>query len=106
MLVADGASWHKGSENTKLHKDSGHSLLPWLPDSPDLNPIENLWSTVKRWLRKVWVEIEQRPHSAQELFEQAAVEWGKVPQETIDGLIKRIPERIQAVLDANGGHTK
>ena len=25
MLVADGASWHKGPENTKLRKDSGQS---------------------------------------------------------------------------------
>ena len=51
-------------------------------------------------------EIDQRPHSAQELFEQAAVEWEKIPQETMDGLIKRTPERIQTALDANGGHTK
>ena len=42
----------------------------------------------------------------QELFEQAAAEWEKIPQETIDDLIRRMPERMQAVLDANGGHTK
>ena len=54
----------------------------------------------------MWAEAEQRPHSAQELFEQAAAEWEKIPQVTIDDLIRRIPERMQAVLDADGGHTK
>ena len=53
----------------------------------------------------MWAETEQRPHSAQELFEQAVVKWEKIPQETIGGLIKRMPERMQAVLDANGGYT-
>ena len=96
---ADGASWHKGPENTKLRKDSGYSLLPWPPNSPDLNSIENLWATVKRGHRKM-LETEQRPHIAQGLFEQAVLEWEKIPQETIDGSIKRMPGRIQAVLDA------
>ena len=54
----------------------------------------------------MWAETEQRPHSAQQLPEQAVMEWEKIPQETIDGLITRMPEGMQAVLDANGGHTK
>ena len=74
MLVVDGASWHKGPENTKLRKDSGYSLPSWPPNSPDLNPIKNLWVTVKRRLREMWAETGRRPHSAQELFEQAVVE--------------------------------
>ena len=95
MLVADGASWHEGPENTELCKDSRNSLLPWPPNSPDLNAIENLWSTVKHRLRKVSVETEQRLYSAQELFEQAVMEWGEKLQETIDGLIKRIHTKWQ-----------
>ena len=51
MLAADGARWHKGPGNTKLCKDSGYSLLPWPPNSPDLNPIENLWAIVKCRIR-------------------------------------------------------
>ena len=76
-----------------------YSLLSWPPNSPDLNSIENLWATVKRGHRKM-LETEQRPHIAQGLFEQAVLEWEKIPQETIDGSIKRMPGRIQAVLDA------
>lgn len=64
MLLADVASWHKGPEITKLHK---HLLLSWPPNSPDLNPIEDLWATVKRRLREMWVETERRPHSSQDL---------------------------------------
>jgi hypothetical protein len=40
------------------------------------------------------------------LFEAAKEEWDLIPQEKLDGWIDRMPERMQAVLDANGGHTK
>jgi len=40
-LAADNASWHGGEENRKLEADCGYKKLPWPPNSPDLNPIEN-----------------------------------------------------------------
>ena len=43
----DNASFHKGQKLQELLKKAGHYLV-WLPKySPDLNPIEKMWSRVK-----------------------------------------------------------
>jgi hypothetical protein len=49
---------------------------------------------------------ESKPHSAVELFEAAQEEWDLIDQGTIDKWIDEMPRRLQAVLAANGGHTK
>lgn len=105
-LAADGATWHYGGENKKLREEVVYLQLPWPPNSPDLNPIENLWMLLKRQLRKRFSAIEQRPHSEAELFSAAQEVWAQIPQDVIDKLIDSMPERLQAVLDADGGHTK
>ena len=105
-LAADGAKWHYGAENKKLREEVGYLQLPWPPNSPDLNLIENVWMLLKRRLRKRFSRIEQKPHSEAELFQAAQEEWAEIPQDVIDNLIDSMPERLQAVLDADGGHTK
>ena len=105
-LAADGASWHSGGENKSLRDGIGYLQLPWPPNSPDLNPIENVWMLLKRRLRKRFSKVEQRPHSEADLFSAAQEEWALIPQEVIDKLIGSMPERLQAVLDADSGHTK
>ncbi|MGX9940774.1 transposase (plasmid) [Acinetobacter pseudolwoffii] len=47
VLIMDNASFHKGQKLQELLKKVGHYLV-WLPQySPDLNPIEKMWSRVK-----------------------------------------------------------
>ena len=48
VVIMDNASFHKSSCMKKSLKESGHELL-YLPKySPDLNPIEQKWSQLKR----------------------------------------------------------
>lgn len=53
VVVMDNLSSHK-SEDVRALIESADATL-WLlpPYSPDLNPIEKLWSKVKSWLRRV-----------------------------------------------------
>jgi predicted transcriptional regulator len=76
-------------------------FLEWPPQSPDLNPIEELWSFVESGLRK----REHQPSNLRELEEIVAEVWAAIPKETYRNLISSMPRRIQAVLSANGGHT-
>jgi len=84
-IAADNASWHAGLENKKFQENCGYKRLPWPPNSPDLNPIENAWALLKRALSKRFSREERRPHSAAELFQAAKEEWELIPQETLDG---------------------
>jgi len=52
ILVVDNLSAHKSERVTRAVAAAGCSLVYLPPYSPDFNPIENVWSKVKAWLRK------------------------------------------------------
>ena len=47
-----------------------------------------------------------KPRNDDTIWEDAEEEWAKIPQAKIDGWIDRMQERLQAVIDAKGGHIK
>lgn len=51
VIVLDNASYHKPSQLQELFKQHNIRLLFLPPYCPDLNPIENLWGTIKQQLR-------------------------------------------------------
>ena len=56
---------------TKTIKHGGGSVVPWPAQSPDSNPIENLWHDVEkridrsnaRNLNTLWTELQKAWHS-------------------------------------------
>ncbi len=76
--------------------------MEWPAVSPDMNPIENLWSEV----------IHTKDASANQLtnlaeLRQAVIDaWQALPLQNLATLIDSLPRRIQALYDARGGHTK
>jgi len=52
VLVLDNASIHKGGNIERLATGAGCRVLYLPPYSPDLNPIELIWSFVKRQVRR------------------------------------------------------
>ena len=53
VIVMDNASFHRKSRLTSIAERAGHTLLFLPPYSPELNPIENFWAWLKRYLRKI-----------------------------------------------------
>jgi transposase len=93
---------------TRAYLDSVHltvaeeRLLSWPAQSPDLNPIEHMWSYLKIQLGK----YPTPPGSCQELWERISAEWYKIPVEHCRKLIRSMPKRLKAVYGAKGKHTK
>jgi transposase len=51
VIVMDNASIHKNKKTRDIIEKAGHELLFLPPYSPDLNPIEKVFGTIKRMLK-------------------------------------------------------
>ncbi len=77
---------------TKWLEEQNIDILgPWPGNSPDLNPIENLLSILKRWVDK------QKPTNSDLLQALIMQEWAAISQDLAQKLIESIPGRIEEV---------
>lgn len=81
-------------------KDTGIEVLDWPAQSPDLNPIENLFAILKRSVSG------QRFRNKEDLFQTQKMEWNNIPVSTINNLIASMPRRCAEVIKNKGSYTK
>ncbi|KAI2666726.1 Transposable element Tcb1 transposase [Labeo rohita] len=96
----DLAPAHSAKTTGKWFTDHGITVLNWPANSPDLNPIENLWDIVKRKLR------DARPNTLNELKAAIEASWASITPQQCHRLIASMPRRIEAVISAKGFPTK
>lgn len=80
--------------------DKKIQTIEWPAQSPDLNPIENLWSILDIQCRARECKNEE------ELLECLEVAWNKLDKDLLKRLVPSMPARIQACIAANGYPTK
>jgi hypothetical protein len=101
FLMEDSAPVHR-SRLPQLWKEAHHmKCLNWLPNSPDLNPIENLWRIIKDH-----VQNQTRPRNREEMAAAIEKAWEEVSRHTLDVLISTMPHRMRVVIHAKGGSTR
>ncbi|GFV76264.1 transposable element Tcb1 transposase [Trichonephila clavipes] len=76
-------------------------LFPWPALSPDLSPIENIWSMVAERL----AQITPPSITPDQLWQRVEAAWSAVTQEHIQSLFESIPRRVVAVISYNGGYS-
>ncbi|GFT09515.1 transposable element Tcb1 transposase [Trichonephila clavipes] len=76
-------------------------LLPWPARSPDLSPIENMWSMVAQRL----TQITPLAATPDQLWQRVEAAWSAITQEYIQSLFESMPRRVAAVISNNGGYS-
>ncbi|EUC67713.1 transposase, partial [Rhizoctonia solani AG-3 Rhs1AP] len=94
----DNAHAHVAKSSLKWLDDHGIQYLEWPANSPDLNPIENLWSEMKRRLG----EYESPPGGILELWERVQVVYNDLGVDYCRKLIESMPRRMELVLKNRG----
>ncbi len=85
-----------------LELENELTLLKWLPQSPDLNPIEHLWDVVE-W--EICI-VDVQPTNLQQLRDAIMSIWTKISEDCFQHLVESMPRRINAVLKAKGCPTR
>ncbi|GFW19586.1 transposable element Tcb1 transposase [Trichonephila clavipes] len=76
-------------------------LLPWPARSPDLLPIENMWSMVAQQL----TQITPPAATPDQLWQHVEAAWSAVLQEHIQSLFESISRCVAVVTSNNGGYS-
>jgi hypothetical protein len=87
IFQQDNDPKHMSHKAQNWLKDHGYEVLTWPAQSPDLNPIEHLWSHLKRRL----ADYDNPPAGILELWERVEVEWNKIGPEVCQNLIESMP---------------
>ena len=82
VVIMDNLLIHKSNEITKIINDKKSKLLYLPPYSPDLNPIEKMWSKIKTYLRSVKARSEPK------LFKKIGEAFRQITPQNIKGWFK------------------
>ena len=100
QVMQDNARIHTARATLALFRDTSLVLMEWPANSPDLNPIENIWSLLKH---RVGLHF---PTTREAVVTAIQAEWAKLSASDIARCCQSMRQRCQAVIDAQGGHTK
>ena len=70
------------------------------PESPDLNPIENLWHKLKEYIKR-----EVKPTTKEQLIDGIVEFWQTVDTQKCKKYIGHLPKVIPKVIELNGEAT-
>lgn len=96
----DNAPIHSSRATIRFLNDHEIPTLPWPAQSPDLNPIENVWSWMKQRVAK------EQYSGKNELITALRKTWDAIPSCYLEKLVRSMPHRIASVKSRKGLSTK
>ena len=97
VLQQDGARPHTSKKTLEFFQKNSIQKMQWPVNSPDLSPIENLWSIMKTHIEKV------SPATLGELKSSIQSIAGSISRQTQGNLMNSIPRRLQLCIANRGG---
>lgn len=98
-LLEDGDSKHTSKLCKAWKAENGIKVLEWPANSPDCNPIENVWAYLKMRLRR------KNYNSLRHLIDNIKREWSQLSADYAKKLSESMVRRCQAVIDNQGEWT-
>jgi transposase len=102
VLMEDGAMIHRSNAPKQWRELYMLSKLEWPAQSPDLNPIENMWKQMKDAIQN----RSPRVRTLEEMRQTLTEVWQGLNEDVYVPLIISMPDRIKAVIEAKGGSTR
>ena len=96
----DNDSKHISKVLAKWLKDNKGKVLEWPSQSPDLNPIENVWAELKKCVRA------RRPTNLTQLHQLCLEEWAKIHPTYFGKLVEGYTKGLTHVKLFKGSATK
>ena len=95
LFMQDNAKCHKAQEVLDFLEENQVPIMKWPAQSPDLNPLENLWTEFKAVFHKRFVELFNHPSKSLEAryrYGEVLNEvWYMMGQDLVDRLIESMP---------------
>ena len=99
-FMHDNDPKHTSRTVKKCLDEENVKVLKWPPQSPDLNPIENLWNDIDKHIQAV------KPKNLRELWDETQNAWYSISKERCQGLVESLPRRCAEVIKNKGYPTK
>ena len=102
--MQDGAPSHTARRTREEMSRLGIHPIDWPSFSPDLNPIESVWDQMKIYIDNHYPEVyacsQRFSTRLRDIVEEA---WNSITSDQLLRLLRSMPTRCQAVIDADGG---
>ena len=106
VFMHDEAPCHKSPAIAELLVEEGIIVMKWPAQSPDLNPIENLWQILKVKFHKRFTNLHyslSKSKDATEKYGEILKEmWNEINPIVMSNLIRSMPDRVQTIIEAKG----